>query len=399
MLPTHPEFDPTPPSYAQPQPQTAMCGGLLPQAQVHDPAVGAWVPVLPDQPPRYQDIVPNPPPLPHGPPARQLRKIEVIIDVLHINVSIPCATEDSDAVVVRSTLCLETDLPFEDFFDRICAQMDLRPDNALIGYKFKGDCVSDAPHRLSTAEEYQAMIDIAIGKIRHAWHHEVVLDIHNLWENRNRRRTNMQPAKHKADEADSESDTTLSFAPQLQELKEQLACQLHHGRFCYVNPVMDDHIQLDLYVLSLWAKKILLGEALFHNPPAVKDFDHLPRKRQQVSSSISSNTSQIHIHLGDSILMAQRGQTRSNQPIDLTGNSDSKEDNTTVFPLISDVLCDLHEDFPEHNFLQYEASLLRHGFKYVDDDIKHIHYRYLIDIIKMEAHAVNIFLSQAYILI
>ncbi|KAF8994290.1 hypothetical protein BDQ17DRAFT_1431139 [Cyathus striatus] len=277
--------------------------------------------------------------------------------------------------------------------------MDLHPDNALIGYKFKGDRVSDALHRLSTAEEYQAMIDIAIGKIHRAWCREVVLDIHNLQENRNRRRTNMQPAKCKADEADSESDTTLSFAPQLQELKERLACQLHCGRFCYVNPVMDDHIQLDLYVLSLWAKKILLGEASFRNPPAVKDFDHLPRKRQRVSSSISSNTSQIHIHLGDSILMAQRGQTRSNQPIDLTGNSDSEEDNTTVFPLISDVLHNLHEDFPEHNFPQYEASLLRHGFKYVDDDIEHIHYRYLIDIIKMEAHAVNIFLSQAYILI
>ncbi|KAF8978162.1 hypothetical protein BDQ17DRAFT_1440250 [Cyathus striatus] len=141
MLPTHPEFDPTPPSYAQPQPQTAMCGGL-PQAQVHDPAVGARVPVLPDQPPRYQDIVPNPPPLPCGPPAQQLRE-DRVIDVSHINVSIPCATEDPDAVVVQSTLHLETDLPFEDFFDRICAQMDLHPDNALIGYKFKGDRVSD----------------------------------------------------------------------------------------------------------------------------------------------------------------------------------------------------------------------------------------------------------------
>ncbi|KAF8975144.1 hypothetical protein BDQ17DRAFT_1268161, partial [Cyathus striatus] len=77
-------------------------------------------------------------------------------------------------------LRLETDLPFEDFFDRIFAQMDLCPDDALIGYKFKGDRVSDVPHRLSTAEEYQAMIDIAIGKIHHAWHCEVVLDIHNL---------------------------------------------------------------------------------------------------------------------------------------------------------------------------------------------------------------------------
>ncbi|KAF8990081.1 hypothetical protein BDQ17DRAFT_1434022 [Cyathus striatus] len=363
MLPTHPEFDPAqpPPLYAPPGPQAAIHGGS-PQAQPQalGPAVAhpQYQNIAPDEPPQYHDIIPNPPPLPvlpRRPPAQQPREDRVI----------------------------DTGLPFDDFYDHICAHMDLQPNDALIGYKFKWDHVCDAPHRLSSAEEYHTMIEITIGKICHALHRDVVLEIHNLQANANRRQTNKQPTKCKLDETDPRLDNT------------------HCGQFCFVNPVSNDHFQLDIYVLTLWAKKILLNEATFHQPPAMKEFDHLPRKRyhSSLASSSSAPPPPIHIHLGDSILSAQHGQSRSNRIINLTGNSEPEEDEIIIYPTIGNALCEFHEDFPEHNFPQYKAPFLRHGYKHVDDSIGFIHYHYLIDIIQMEAHTVNIFLSQAYNLI
>ncbi|KAF8979997.1 hypothetical protein BDQ17DRAFT_1337967 [Cyathus striatus] len=335
-------------------PQAAIRGGS-PQAQPQalGPAVAhpQYQNIAPDEPPQYHNIIPNPPPLPvlpRRPPAQQPRE--------------------------------DRGLPFDDFYDRICAHMDLQPNDALIGYKFKWDRVCDAPHRLSSAEEYHTMIEITI-------------EIHNLRANANRRRTNKQPTKCKLDETDPGLDSTVSFAAQLWELKEQLTCQKH----C----VSNDHFQLDIYVLTLWAKKILLNEATFHQPPAMKEFDHLPRKRycSSLASSSSAPPPPIHIHLGDSILSAQHGQSQSNRIIDLTGNSEPEEDEIIIYPTIGNALREFHEDFPEHNFPQYEAPFLRHGYKHVDDSIGFIHYHYLIDIIQMEACAVNIFLSQAYNLI
>lgn len=77
-------------------------------------------------------------------------------------------------------LRLETNLPYEDFMSRVCANMDLQPDDAMIGYKFDGERVSDPPHQLSNATELEIAMDKAIHKIQRARKNLVIMEIHNL---------------------------------------------------------------------------------------------------------------------------------------------------------------------------------------------------------------------------
>lgn len=101
-------------------------------------------------------------------------------EVGHIDLSIPRNTEVPDGIVTRINLRLETDLPFEDFFSRVCAQMDLKTDEAVLCYKFSGDRVSDVPHRLSNPEELAVAVAKGIEKIKRARSRDVVMEIHNL---------------------------------------------------------------------------------------------------------------------------------------------------------------------------------------------------------------------------
>ena len=58
--------------------------------------------------------------------------------------------------------------------------MDLIPANAVLGYKFSGDRVSDSPNQLANVEDHVQAMARAVEKIRHARTHEVILEIHNL---------------------------------------------------------------------------------------------------------------------------------------------------------------------------------------------------------------------------
>lgn len=58
--------------------------------------------------------------------------------------------------------------------------VDLKIDEAVLGYKFSSDCVSDVPHRLSNPEELSVAMAKGIEKIRCARSRDVVMEIHNL---------------------------------------------------------------------------------------------------------------------------------------------------------------------------------------------------------------------------
>jgi hypothetical protein len=56
----------------------------------------------------------------------------------------------------------------------------------------------------------------------------------------------------------TEPNTVVSFKTELRELKQRLQCEKHSGRYCYVNPISPvEHTPLDIYQLTLWAKKIV----------------------------------------------------------------------------------------------------------------------------------------------
>lgn len=81
---------------------------------------------------------------------------------------------------MQVTLCLLTNLSFQDFFSHMCAQMDLDPLEALLGYKYPEDLACQPPYHLTTNKELQEAMAKGIEKIKRAWTREVFMEIHNL---------------------------------------------------------------------------------------------------------------------------------------------------------------------------------------------------------------------------
>jgi hypothetical protein len=157
--------------------------------------------------------------------------------------------------------------------------MDLNPLDAALGYKYASDRVRDPPHQLATEDQLRAAMEKGINKIRLARSREVILEIHNLVSfilfssvlhtdlkhqrparaaasATGRKRTAAENSTVGDDGA--EPDTAVSFKTELRELKQKLACQKHTGKYCYVDPTKQgEHIALDIYKLTLWAKKIV----------------------------------------------------------------------------------------------------------------------------------------------
>ena len=70
--------------------------------------------------------------------------------------------------------------PFADFFSQVCANMELDPLIAQLGFKFTGDRKTDPAFRLATEEELRGAMAQAILKIKKARTREVVMEIFNL---------------------------------------------------------------------------------------------------------------------------------------------------------------------------------------------------------------------------
>ena len=202
----------------------------------------------------------------------------ILDDARNIDVSILLNTGVVGGVIVRVNLRLPTDIPFADFFNRVCARMDLDPLDAKLGYKYGSDRVRDPPNQLSNEEELRVAMEKGRNKLRLARTQEVILEIHNLvcqffnlmndtlltHANQNPARSAAQGAqKRSAAESSAvvdgtEPDTAVSFKTELRELKQRLQCEKHSGKYCYVDPINPgEHIALDIYKLTLWAKKIV----------------------------------------------------------------------------------------------------------------------------------------------
>ncbi|KIJ05516.1 hypothetical protein PAXINDRAFT_141245, partial [Paxillus involutus ATCC 200175] len=243
--------------------------------------------------------------------------------VTHLDYSVPRNTAVVGTVVTRSNLRLPTDIKFADFFGRVCAHMDLDPAEAELGYKFSSDRVGDVPRTLANEQDFIIAIEDGQSLVRRARTRKIEIMIHNLKPatvsagvvNAKKRK---EPGGAAA--AVGELSATIDFTDELRQLKEHLACATHTGRWCFVSPIDGCHQQLDIFVVTLWAKKMFLKEATLTQPPNLLQFDH-PSKRRRSSPariagpSASAPTIQaptIHVHLGDLPFSDQAGQRRLN---------------------------------------------------------------------------------------
>lgn len=97
-----------------------------------------------------------------------------------VTVSVPLNTTIVGGLITRRELRIPSDLIFADFYSRVCAAMDLDPNEATVGYKFNSDRVKDAPNQLNDESDYRAVMQEMVRRILAARTRNPVLMIHNL---------------------------------------------------------------------------------------------------------------------------------------------------------------------------------------------------------------------------
>lgn len=103
-----------------------------------------------------------------------------MLDLPQNNIEISIPTNHAGTVPTRVSIHVPLDISFRDLHNRICAHMDIHPDNAQLGFKFHTDLVRDLPRRLSNEDDLRAAMEMAAGFIRRARTRRVVMNIHNL---------------------------------------------------------------------------------------------------------------------------------------------------------------------------------------------------------------------------
>ena len=160
--------------------------------------------------------------------------------------------------------------------------MDLDPVEVELGYKFSTDCVGDLPRSLCNEHDLRNAIEHGQGLVRCARTHKIEVMIHNLVSvpspcflflltSNTQKAVAKSPVTAKTLKCKEPSDSstvaehpTIDFTDKLCQLKEHLSCAKHGGRWCYVSPINGQHQQLDLFVLTLWAKKIVSNLNISH---------------------------------------------------------------------------------------------------------------------------------------
>ena len=155
----------------------------------------------------------------------------------------------------------------------------------------------------------------------------------------------------------------------------------------------------------------LFGDATYDRRPDSKDFDHVAKRcrRSTKQSPSAATTPAIHVHLpgyegsapSPSPLANHSSHHANTQPraktskrriIDLTTSDDDTP--LVVFPLISQILQELHNVMPLLDYPQYEAALTAKGIVYVNNVIG-IAREFFINTIGMPEGAVGDFLKHS----
>lgn len=97
------------------------------------------------------------------------------------NVTVPLKQFRRTDTPSRAEIAFEWDILCGDFYDRICARMDLDPKEAVLGYKFETD-TKNSIVRLPSNDPttFDTMIEKVRSRIARARTRAVVLEIHDL---------------------------------------------------------------------------------------------------------------------------------------------------------------------------------------------------------------------------
>ena len=100
---------------------------------------------------------------------------------LGFTVSIPLKQFRRKDTPSRAEVTFEWDIPYGDFYDRVCARMDLDPKEAILGYKFEVDpkkSIIRLPSDNLTV--FNTMLEKTKARIQRARTRAVILQVHDL---------------------------------------------------------------------------------------------------------------------------------------------------------------------------------------------------------------------------
>ncbi|KAF7969533.1 hypothetical protein HWV62_26977 [Athelia sp. TMB] len=293
-------------------------------------------------------------------------------------------------VITRDIFEVPLDISHADFWDRLCANFDIPPGEAQLGYKFHDDKRRTPWHALGTPE--QTATAFQRGAALHLARRiprDIVMEVHNL---------NPPPAlpqgraprgaKHPHGDSENDPDlsTTVSADGILAILKERTFCSTHK-KWCWLNPFTGEHVTIDIYGLTLWARKILTGDATIARPPNTLNFDHVRKRARHSSSNNAPPPIHVNIHNHGMPLTDFGGQQMVNTCSSFAPTSDRSVISATLedFPSVLEdlpsssrsmrgnvvtlqtVLEDLNDALPHANLLTFIEPLTAAGITLAED--------------------------------
>ncbi|KAF9240181.1 hypothetical protein BU15DRAFT_74098 [Melanogaster broomeanus] len=184
--------------------------------------------------------------------------------------------------------------------------------------------------------------------------------------------------KRKASQSgdDEPEHSTLDFTEDPRRLKDHLLSVKHTGRWRFVSPIDGEHNELDHDALTLWAKKILLGEATLEQPPSslLHRRGALAKRRRTTiplaaDATVTTSTNSVPaIHLANLPLGDRASTAPLEAPMTLAGANNDLNDSERLieYPAIEKALRDLNVVMPATKILQFLTAFSSHGIYYVD---------------------------------
>ncbi|KIM91128.1 hypothetical protein PILCRDRAFT_1331 [Piloderma croceum F 1598] len=184
----------------------------------------------------------------------------------------------------------ETDMVWDDFHSLVLAYLDSTSDMVELVYKFLGD-TGKASH-LNDAPCFVGVMECLCQKVSNAHTQAVGLEVKNTASKNTTSKTKKRTREDNIPPTPSEENATQLKS--YKQLESAIRCELHHGH-CFINRTSghNNHRHLNHSEMTLWAKKISLGQVTIYNTPHCLNFDcGLTKKPRHLTSP---STPEVHI--------------------------------------------------------------------------------------------------------
>ncbi|THU85208.1 hypothetical protein K435DRAFT_869535 [Dendrothele bispora CBS 962.96] len=282
--------------------------------------------------------------------------------------------------VQRKEITLNSDIPYEDFRSRICANLDVSPETAELGYRYgklnSTEGVRSKYTLLADAQAFRQLVSNVVETNERARTQTTVLyfaDLNILRDQAKKKMAKKGQKRNRTDDIPPDVVATNSdmSSAHFKKLTTHLQCSVH-SRWCYIHRSggATTHVPVDVKAATLWAKAMARDEADVYNPPQVLGFDH-QAKRQKTRTGKSVPNVQVVIGLPDQDLkpLTSFGGSRiANSNGSMSYSASERPAKLPLsYPSIHNALTQLDQRKPDSDFISMEKPLRDAHIRYLDE--------------------------------